>query len=92
MTIVEERRSFVAALPPPPYASGDESSTPPYLLFLLALAGTLLLGLAGAAPRLAFYWPQVFVPVMRERDAVSFFGLCLLTSGVLAWAIVGTGI
>ena len=92
VTLVEERRPFVAALPPPPYVSGDQSTAPLYLLFLLALSGTLLLGVAGAAPRLAFYWPEVFVPVTRERDAVSFFGLCLLASGVLAWAIVGTGI
>ncbi len=87
MTIVEERRSFTAALPQPAYTPADGSS-PPYLLALLALAGTLLLGVAGAAPRLALYWPETFVPLSRERDTVSLFGLCMLVSGVLAWSIV----
>ena len=82
--IVGEQRSASAL---PLYTPADGSS-PPYLLALLALAGTLLLGVAGAAPRLALYWPDMFVPLTRERDTVSLFGLCLLVSGVLAWSIV----
>ena len=82
--VVGEQRSAAAL---PSYTPADGSS-PPYLLALLALAGTLLLGVAGAAPRLALYWPDMFVPLTRERDTVSLFGLCLLVSGVLAWSIV----
>jgi hypothetical protein len=89
--LIEERRLLVAsALPQGSYSPPDEGA--PYPLFLLAFGGVLLLGVAGAAPRLAWYWPGVFVPVTRERDALSFFGLCLLASGVLAWAIAGGGI
>jgi hypothetical protein len=92
VTIVEERRPFVAALPPPVYAPDDGSEAPMLVLLVVGFAGTLLLGFAGVAPRLAFYWPEVFVPVARERDAVSFFGLCLLASGIVAWAIVDANI
>ena len=81
----------MAALPQPVYAAVDEEAGRPYPLFLLAVVGGLLLAVAGAAPRLALVWPGVFVPVTRERDSVSFFGLCLLASGVLAWAIVSAG-
>jgi hypothetical protein len=81
----------------PPFSRGPtgDGTSPLYrliLLGLLAIGGTLLLGLASAAPRLAPYWPEVFIPVARGRDAVSFFGLCLLASGAVAWVIVGTGI
>lgn len=92
LTIVEERRSLAAALPQPPYAPEDTGAALPYLLFVLGLAGAGLLALAGAAPRLALLWPGIFVRVIRERDVLSLFGLCLLASGVLAWAIAGAGI
>ena len=59
-----------------------------YLLIALAVVGSLLLGIAGAAPRLAWYWPEIFVPVTRDRDMLTFFGACLIVGGVVAWAIV----
>lgn len=59
-----------------------------YLLIALAVAGSLLLGVAGAASRLAGYWPKIFIPVIRERDGLSFFGACLIVCGIVAWAIV----
>jgi hypothetical protein len=88
VNLVEERRLFA---PPPAFSSADDGSSAPYLLALLAVAGALLLGLAGAAPRLAFYWPEVFVPVIRGRETVSFAGLCLVASSALAWVIAGAG-
>ncbi len=85
-SVVEGRRLFAA----PPQAVDGGGSRAPILLAVLALAGTLLLGLAASAPRLAALWPEVFVPVIRGRDTVSVVGLCLLASGLLAWAIIST--
>lgn len=83
------RASAVLGAQFPPQAV---AASPPdralYLLIALAVVGSLLLGIAGAAPRLAWYWPEIFVPVARERDGLSFFGACLIVCGVVAWAIV----
>lgn len=72
-------------------SGGDAASSVYFPLILLGLPGALLLGLAGAAPRLAPHWPGVFVPVIRGRQGVSFFGLSLATVGVLAWALALPG-
>jgi hypothetical protein len=60
----------------------------PLLVLVLAVLGLLTLGIAAGAPLLASYRPDVFVPLVRSREDISFVGLCLLGSGLLAWAVV----
>lgn len=83
------RASAVLGAQFPPQAV---AASPPdrglYLLIALAVVGSLLLGVAGAAPRLAWYWPEIFVPIARAREGLSFFGASLIVCGVVAWAIV----
>lgn len=80
------RASAVLGAQFPPQAV---SASPPdrglYLLIAFAVVGSLLLGIAGSAPRLAWHWPEIFVPITRERDGLSFFGACLIVCGVVAW-------
>ena len=82
------RASGLGAQLPPQAVVESPPDRGVYLLIALAIVGSLLLGIAGAAPRLAWYWPKIFVPVTRERDGLSFFGACLIVCGIVAWAIV----
>lgn len=54
------------------------------LIVLFALAG-LLLAMASAAPRLAFAWPEVFVPIVRGREGLRAFGVSFAALGAFLW-------
>ena len=86
----------VAGAGPVTVASGSSVVSPLreyyyYPLIALTGLGALLLLIAGTARRLAPLWPDVFVPVIRRSDGFSLFGVSLVTSGVLGWAIASAG-
>jgi hypothetical protein len=83
-----------ARFSPQTVASSPPDRRAEYLLIVLAVGGSLLLGIAGAAPRLAWYWPEIFVPVIDATERIVLAGVCLAGAALtlaITWALTGPG-